>query len=241
MLNKKSGITLIAIIVTVVILLILAGVAVKFSLGENGLIGKTKTATDKYKQAGINEQIELSKIDSYIGGERTISAEDIIELIKQYANPPGTVISYIGSTLPDGYLACDGTKYNVSDYPVLYSKLKDLDHTGWKDANWTTEFTVPDLRGEFLRGTGTNGHTNQGSGENIIGKHQDGTTSNYFRALSDGLYGFDNQAALSDVDFATSNSSTWIKANKADSGTGNYVTSYTSRPTNTSVLYCIKY
>lgn len=43
--RKRNGITLIALIVTIVILLILVGVVVNFSIGENGLIGKARDSS----------------------------------------------------------------------------------------------------------------------------------------------------------------------------------------------------
>ena len=79
MYNQKDGITLIALIITIIVLLILAGVVVNLSLGENGIIKKAQTAVDKYKQAAENEQIEIAKIeneiDSYVGGNRDYATE----------------------------------------------------------------------------------------------------------------------------------------------------------------------
>ena len=40
-LQKKKGITLIALVITIVIMLLLAGVAIQMALGENGLITKS--------------------------------------------------------------------------------------------------------------------------------------------------------------------------------------------------------
>lgn len=81
----------------------------------------------------------------------------------------------MGTAAPDGYLVCDGTVYNISDYPLLANhfetQFQTKNHFG---GDGITTFAVPDLRGEFLRGTGTNSHTNQGSGLNV-GMHQDGT------------------------------------------------------------------
>ena len=43
-LQKKKGITLIALVITIVIMLLLAGVAIQMSLGENGIITKSAQA-----------------------------------------------------------------------------------------------------------------------------------------------------------------------------------------------------
>ena len=58
--KNKKGITLIALVITIIILLILAAVAIQLALGENGLIGRAQSgqekqsiaeATDKFKTA----------------------------------------------------------------------------------------------------------------------------------------------------------------------------------------------
>ena len=35
--------------------------------------------------------------------------------------PIGTIISLMGNSAPDNYLVCDGTIYNITDYPLLAS------------------------------------------------------------------------------------------------------------------------
>ena len=44
--KKQSGITLVALVVTIVVLLILAGVSINLVLGENGLITQAKEAKE---------------------------------------------------------------------------------------------------------------------------------------------------------------------------------------------------
>ena len=48
--NKSNnlGITLIALIITIIILIILAGVTINLSIGENGLFSKAKYAKEEY-------------------------------------------------------------------------------------------------------------------------------------------------------------------------------------------------
>ncbi len=60
---KERGITLISLVVTIVIMLILAGVAIQFALGENGLFVMSKKSTNKYKEAQINEQEEMKLVE----------------------------------------------------------------------------------------------------------------------------------------------------------------------------------
>ena len=89
-------------------------------------------------------------------------------------NPVGTIIHFFGETAPSGYLICNGAEYADADYPILAAQLKGLTTNTPFVGSDSDHFKVPDLRGEFLRGTGTNGHTNQGNGANV-GVHQDAT------------------------------------------------------------------
>ena len=42
-------------------------------------------------------------------------------------NPTGTVISFMGTAAPEGYLACDGTAHSIEDYPGRGAvRLKEL-------------------------------------------------------------------------------------------------------------------
>ena len=66
MLKNKAGITLIALVVTIVVLLILAGVTLTLVLDNNGIIKKSKDAKEQYGQARDNEQADLSNLSDWI-------------------------------------------------------------------------------------------------------------------------------------------------------------------------------
>lgn len=161
--------------------------------------------------------------------------------------PPGTVISYIvGNTAPDGYLICDGSSYQISDYPNLAEAIKNgLGSYNYYGGDGVSTFAVPDLRGEFLRGTGTNSHSNQGSGA-AVGQHQDATKQPFIgynsrkdlwtpSSINSG------NVAPTNVDKTEIGSTTGFYWSANGTFTDNGVNTFTSRPTNTSVLYCIKY
>ena len=58
MLNNKKGITLIALVVTVVVLIILAGVSINAVLGDNGIIKQSKLATEETSEKVAREEIK---------------------------------------------------------------------------------------------------------------------------------------------------------------------------------------
>ena len=64
--KQVKGITIITLVVTIIVLLILSGVVINFSLGNNGIFKKAKERVEIYQNASENEKIELDKITNYI-------------------------------------------------------------------------------------------------------------------------------------------------------------------------------
>jgi microcystin-dependent protein len=65
----------------------------------------------------------------------------------------GTVVPYAGSSVPTGWLLCDGTAVSRSTYSTLFSVLG----TTYGAGNGTTTFNVPDLRQRFPLGKAASG------------------------------------------------------------------------------------
>ncbi len=65
-LRSNKAITLVALIITIIILLILAGVSLSMVLGENGLINKAQSSVNKYQKSSENEQKLLNSIENYM-------------------------------------------------------------------------------------------------------------------------------------------------------------------------------
>ncbi len=65
-LKKEKGITLIALVVTIIVLIILVGVSINLVLGENGIIEKAKFAKEQTERAKTNEEIGLNETAKYI-------------------------------------------------------------------------------------------------------------------------------------------------------------------------------
>ena len=81
--KNNRGITLIALVVTIIVLLILAGIVISFALGENGLLEKAKEASEKTKKAEVKQEIEIAILDIQaelqLKEEQTDLDKDIIE------------------------------------------------------------------------------------------------------------------------------------------------------------------
>ena len=83
--NKNTGITLVALVVTIIILLILAGISIA-SLTGNGLFEKAKLAKEKQENAQVEEDKTFAdyenKIYEIVGSRDVLTESDIKALIK---------------------------------------------------------------------------------------------------------------------------------------------------------------
>jgi microcystin-dependent protein len=106
-------------------------------------------ANNQYRVAVITQQTSTAasvvEFDSFAVGPTAIS-------VVQLRNPAGTIIATGSLTPPSGYLYCDGTAISRTDYAELFAAIG----TTYGIGNGTTTFNIPDLRGIFARGAGTN-------------------------------------------------------------------------------------
>ena len=63
--RRNKGITLIALVITIIVLLILAGVSIATLTGEGGILGKATNAKNETNQANVREQVQLAVMGSY--------------------------------------------------------------------------------------------------------------------------------------------------------------------------------
>lgn len=168
--------------------------------------------------------------------------------------PIGHIISIMSNSAPKHYLICDGKEYNISDYPYLTKHFEDeFQKVNYFGGDGITTFAVPDLRGEFLRGTGRNSHSNpiteavEGSGR-AVGEHQCASVTSPVGASSENGVRF--MSSSGDVEMwegimyqdsasAYYGANSWVKVDGTNTSSRRRY--FTERPTNTSVLYCIKY
>ena len=80
-LKNKNAITLIALVVTIVVLLILAGVTISLLLDENGIIAKSKDARNANRAGAIKEEITLWKADKFAADNGAGSHESMDDFL----------------------------------------------------------------------------------------------------------------------------------------------------------------
>ena len=100
MINKNRGITLIALVITIIIMLLLAAVAIQMSFGENGLIVKANQAKLEQEKSGL---LELLKIEYLNLKAKAIKDEQTVPDVEETLSTPKFLESYniIGSNIVD--------------------------------------------------------------------------------------------------------------------------------------------
>ena len=82
--KKERGITLIALVVTIIVLIILAGISINLIFGTNGIINKAKDAKIKTDIASIKENIQMEILGKQAENNGNISDDSLKEILEKY-------------------------------------------------------------------------------------------------------------------------------------------------------------
>lgn len=111
--KNKNAITLISLIITIVILIILAGVSINLLLGEDGIIERAKKSKEETLIAQYKEQIEIIKAETVLKNDNEITLEKLKDAFddetqKDWINNTEIItdngIDKIKLTTNDGYI-----------------------------------------------------------------------------------------------------------------------------------------
>ena len=119
--KNEVAITLVALVVTIIVLILLAGVSISLVIGNNGIMQKAVKGRTNYAGAAINEQLDLNKIEDYI--EDNTSNAVKIESVKggNYFEAPTTVKDTNGNLIkvPQGFKIAQDSGLNVTEGIVI--------------------------------------------------------------------------------------------------------------------------
>ena len=173
--------------------------------------------------------------------------------------PAGMIVPFAGpaENIPEGWLLCDGSEINRSDYANLYRAIGVC----WGIGDGSTTFNLPDLRGMFLRGvSGDSGNDedaenrvllkdNGGNAGNNVGSYQGDAIRNITGSC--GTFGGENRGDLPDSGALWRETGVAKNTGRDDNGTGirsvNIDASRVvpvgsdNRPKNVYVTYIIKF
>ena len=126
--KKENGITLIALIITIIVMLILTGVTLSITLGDNGLVNKAKEATTQ-TQVAMDRELLLSAVVGAIGNDGKVNLSAIV--------------------LPEGFTGSNGTYTSKNGNAFTVSENGEILYTGETGSGNETEIENVDLRGKY--------------------------------------------------------------------------------------------
>ena len=98
-----KGITLVALVITIIVLLILAGITINLTVGQRGILTRAQEAGKNYQEAAKKEDEDLAK---FLG-----EADNIIAGINTPTTPSGDNYTMVdGVPVPKGFEHTEGTK-----------------------------------------------------------------------------------------------------------------------------------
>ena len=159
--TSNSAITLIALIITIIVLLILAGVTLNMVMGENGLFGKANNAKNKTEVAQYEEELRMCVLelqtDAATNGE-TFNMDTIknkfVEKVKELENttdiefPTGESETRLDGTYK-GYEFYIDDKYaaHIGDKATGISLTTSINPSGWTQGPVTATITIKSNNG----------------------------------------------------------------------------------------------
>ena len=149
--NKQSGVTLVALVVTIVVLLILSGVSLKLVLDKNGIVKQADEAKNKYEEDETNSETRLSEYANYIknqkdesignGGapEPIISSLTKVESINSGTIPNGTKLTVVNNIYVNKYKQKNAIKEFNDENNIDLTLKGFLDNVGYDTSELGTE------------------------------------------------------------------------------------------------------
>ena len=132
-LKSNRAITLVALIITIIVLLILAGVSLSMVLGENGLINKAQSSVDKYQEKATNEQNLLNKVEEYFDLLNRKEGEIELSATSGECTYPNTITFDVIKNTSGGELSVKTLNEDIATATISGNKItvtpKNVDET----------------------------------------------------------------------------------------------------------------
>jgi microcystin-dependent protein len=160
-----------------------------------------------------------------------VTLAKLVSTVQQALIPAGAVQAFAMNSAPSGWLEANGTEYSkTGTYAALFTAIgTSFGETNGSGGAGTSHFRVPDLRGYFVRGSGTN---SDGTAAGTFGaKQADDFKSHTHTTNTSGSMNIGMAVAPGNGQPSNYN------ANATTGATGGTET----RPKNIALLYCIKF
>lgn len=163
--------------------------------------------------------------------------------------PAGAIMSFAMSSAPTGWVVCNGAEYAIADYGDLHTAIGTTwgALTNGSGGAGSTHFRVPDLRGAFLRGTGSHGTNDMANGNDFAGPSVGGFENDQFQNFKTDIkylgtrYGISSDYSLGSIYNGIRAGGGIINGFPIADDQGSPRTGDETRPFNAGINYCIKY
>ena len=130
MLKNNKGITLIALVITIIVLLILAGVSIAMLTGNNGILTQANTAKTDTEKAEVVDRVNMAIQAAYADSLEKGTTFGIPAIVAQYNTDNGSGASGTASPITitlngknyDVKLTATGSSYTVKTTDVTLKK-----------------------------------------------------------------------------------------------------------------------
>ena len=128
--KNEKGVTLVALVVTIIVLIILAGISINLVLGDNGIITIAKKAKENTELARVKEETELNELYTQLESSSTDSVGtnyDAIAKLTEFKTAIANAIDEAGGVRPD--TAAETTVFADNIKGILKEVTKDATAT----------------------------------------------------------------------------------------------------------------
>lgn len=142
MFKEQKGITLVALVITIIVLLILAGVSISLVVNEGGVLNKAQGAVKSTEEATVSQEIQLSVAEAQMAymdawtKDQSVDRMTYYKDIKYYTNNCASVNKAAGSLKVEEYPeeTVDGVKRGGTNWiKVTYLSNSNVTYTATFD------------------------------------------------------------------------------------------------------------
>ena len=155
MLKNFKGITLIALVVTIIVVLILAGVSIAILTGDNGLLIKAQQAKDENEKASDRDKIAMAVLEAQIGesGYQELNFQSFQKALNSQFGENNAIVS-----IEENRTYTVSCLNSLKDYTVTGNTIEQV--IDWKEkmANAVAPATQDEERNNGVIGIGTDGN-----------------------------------------------------------------------------------
>ncbi len=148
--KNNKGITLVALVVTIIVLIILTGISINLTIGDNGIITIAQKAKENIELAKIEEETELNELYTQLETKGSDSGNlpyDAITKLTEFKTAIANAIDEAGGVKPD--ISADKT--------IFANNIKEIVKEVTKNATATSEDILEGktawVNGEIITGT----------------------------------------------------------------------------------------